>query len=191
MLQQNHDDIDNIWIIIKQVRKKYLSHNDDSECQEYDNQIADDDIKTNIDNVEDNLTTKSMDYDPYDETMDYDPYDENITEDILHAGVEMFTYLNFCPPTKLLQFYKELQLQRSTKDIILAMTNIMKTRRNSEKSTATIIWNKIDQKLKNLKYRIIDSVTLRHKTHSSEFVDCKDKSCSEKIKSLGFICILI
>ena len=94
MLQQNHEDIDNLWIIIKQVGKIYLSYNDDPKCQEYDNQIADDDIKTNIDNVEDNLTKKSM---------DYDPYDENVTEDILHAGVEMFTYLNFCPPTKLLQ----------------------------------------------------------------------------------------
>ena len=63
-------------------------------------------------------------------------------------------------------------------------------RRNAEKSTATIIWSKIDEKLKNLKYRIIDSVTLRQMTHSSEFVDCKDKSCSEEMKSLGFICIL-
>ena len=55
MLQQNHDDIDNLWIIIKQVRKNYLSHNDDPECKKYDNQIAKDDIKTNIDYVEGNL----------------------------------------------------------------------------------------------------------------------------------------
>ena len=180
MLQQNHEDIDNLWIIIKQVGKIYLSYNDDPKCQEYDNQIAEDDIKTNIDNVEKKTTN----------LKDYYYYDENVTKNILQTGAEMFTYLNFCPPKKLLQFYKELLLQRSTKDIILAMTNIMKTRRNSEKSSATIIWNKIDQKLKNLKYRIIDSVTLRHMTNSSEFVDCKDESCSEKMKSLGFICFL-
>ena len=185
MLQQNHDDIDNIWIIIKQVRKNYLSYNDDSECQEYDNQIADDDIKTNIDNVEDNLTTKSMDYDPYYETMDYDPYDENITEDILHAGVEMFTYLNFCPPTKLLQFYKELQLQRSTKDIILAMTNIIKTRRNSEKSTANKIWSETAKKLKHLKYKKYDPVTWRQINHITDPSNCTDQSCSEEIRLLG------
>ena len=103
----------------------------------------------------------------------------------------MFTYLNFCPSKKLIKFYNELLLQGSKKDIILAITNIMKTRMNAEKSSATKIWNKIDKKLKNLKYRIIDSVILRHITHSSESVDCKDKSCREKMKSLGFICSLI
>ena len=182
MLQQNQDGIDNLWIIIKQIRKKYLSHNDDPECDTLIHRITKDDINTNIDNVEENLTTNST---------DYDYYDENITEDILQSGAEMFTYLNFCPPKKLIKFYKELLLKRSTKDIILAMTNIMKTRRNAEKSSAIIIWRKIYEKLRNLKYRIIDSVTLRHKTHSSEFVDCKDKRCNEEIKSIGFRFVLI
>ena len=47
MLQQNQDNIDNIWKIIKQVRKSFLSHGDDTECQNYNNQIAEDDIKAN------------------------------------------------------------------------------------------------------------------------------------------------
>ena len=190
MLQQNHDDIDNIWIIIKKVRKNYLSHSDDPECLEYDNKITLNDIMKNIDKVKEYLRTKSTDYDYYDyDDYDYDSH-ENITEDNLQTGAEMFTYLNFCPP-KLLKFYKELLLQGSTKDIILAMTNTIKMRKNAEKSSATIFWSKIDEKLRNLKYKIIDSVTLRHKEHSSEFVDCKDKSCSEEMKLLGFICILI
>ena len=117
MLHQNYDDIDNLWIIIKQVRKNYLSHKDDPECKDDDNQIAEDDIKTNIDIVEENLTANLTDYDYYDENM----------EDILHEGVEMFTYLSFCPQKKLINFYKELLLQGSTKDILLLMTNIMKT----------------------------------------------------------------
>ena len=147
MLQQNYDDIDNVWKIIKQVRKNYLSHNDDPECRENGNQIAKDDIKTNIDNVEERLTTN---------LTDFNFHDENIKEDILQAGAELFTYLNFCPPKKLLKFYKELLLKRSTKDIILAITNIIKMRRNAEKSTATTIWSKIDKKMINLKYRRID-----------------------------------
>ena len=174
MLQQNQDNIDDIWKIIKQVRKSFLIDGDDIECRNYGYQIAKDHMKTNIDNVEENLSTKSNDS------------HEKITEDILQAGAEMFTYLNFCPPKKLIKLCKELLLQRPMKDIILAMTNIMKMRRNAEKSTATIIWSKIDEKLRYLKYRIIDSVTLRHKTHSSEFEGCKDKSCSEEMKSLGF-----
>ena len=88
MLQQNHDDIDNIWKIIKQFRKSFLSDGDDTECKNYDNQIAEDDITANVDNVEENLSTKSTDYDSH----------ENITEDILQIGAEMFTYLNFSPP---------------------------------------------------------------------------------------------
>ena len=171
MLQQNHDNIDNFWIIIKQVRKNYLSQNDDPECK--NNQIAEDDIKTNIDNIEENLNTNST---------NYDYYDENITEDILQTGAEMFTYVNFCPPKKLLQFYKELLLQGSTKDIILAVTNIMKTRRNAEKVTATKIWSKIEMKLKYLKYNGIDSVKLR----LTDFPTCTEKTCSEKPIALGW-----
>ena len=175
MLQQNQDNIDNIWKIIKQVRKGFFSYGDDTECQNYDNQIAGDDIKTNVDNVEENLITKPTDYDSH----------KNITEDILRAGAEMFTYLTFCPPKKLINFYEELLLQGSTKDIILAMTNTIKMRKNAEKSSATIFWSKIDEKLRNLKYKIIDSVTLRHMEQSSDFEDCKDKSCSKEMKSLG------
>ena len=186
MLQQNHDDIDNIWKIIKQVRKSFLSDGDDTECKNYDNQIAEDDIKANVDNVEENLDTKSTDYDSHD--YDYDDYEhdshENITDDILQIGVEMFTYLNFCPPKKLIKFYKELLLQGSTKEIILAMTNIMKTRRNSEKSTSTKIWSRITKKLKYLKYKKIDLFTLRKINHFTN-PNCSNQSCSEEIESLG------
>ena len=181
MLQQNHDDIDNNWKIIKQVKKSFLISNDNPKCVPSFYPIVEDEIKKNNDNIEEYLTANTADYDSH----------ENIAEDILQAGAEMFTYLNFCPPKKLLKFYKELLLQRSTKDIILAITNIIKKRRNAEKSTATTIWSKIDKKMINLKYRRIDLVTLRHMRHSSEFVDCKNKSCREEMKSLGFKCILI
>ena len=130
--------------------------------------------------IEENLITK---------LTDYDYHDENITEDILQAGAEMFTYLNFCPPKKLMNFYQELLLKRSTKDIILSMTNIMKTRRNAEKSTAEKLLSKIDKKLQNLTYRMIDS--LRQMKHSFEFVNCTGKSCSEELKSPGYICVLM
>ena len=97
----------------------------------------------------------------------------------------MFTYLNFCSLKKLLKFYKDLLLQRSIKDIILAMTNIMKTRTNAEKSTATKIWNKIEKKLKYLKYKKIDSVTLGQMNHFTDFPNCNDQNCSEEINLLG------
>ena len=120
MLQQNHGDIDNIWKIIKQVKKISLIGNVDPKCQESFHLIVEDEIKKNNNNVEEYFTTNSVDYDSH----------ETIAEDILQTGAEMFTYLNFCPP-QLLQFYKKLLLKRSTKDIILAITNVIKTRRNA------------------------------------------------------------
>ena len=174
MLKQNHIDIDNIWKIVKQVRKRFLSDNDDRQCQEDENQIANDDIKTNIDNVKKYLTINATDYESH----------ENVIENILRIGAEIFTYISFCPPKKLIKFYKELLLQGSTKDIILAMTNIMKTRRNSEKSTSTKIWSEMTKKLKNMKYKNIDLVTLRNMNHYTD-LNCTDQSCCEEIKSLG------
>ena len=176
ILQQYHYDIDNLWMKVKQVRNDFLVKNDDPKCLiDQVNKIAEKYIKTNIDRVEIYLTKYSNDSDFY----------ENITEKNLQTGAEMFTYLNFCPPKNLIKFYKELLLLKSPKQIILAMTNIMKTRKNAEKLTATKIWNKIENSLKYLKYRKIDSVTLRQMKHSYEFVNCTDKSCGEESISLG------
>ena len=94
MLKQNHIDIDNIWKIVKQVRKKFLTVIVDTECQDIVNQIASENIKAIIDDVQKYLTINATDYDP----------DENVTENILQIGAEMFTYLNFCPPKKLINF---------------------------------------------------------------------------------------
>ena len=169
MLHKNLNDIDDFWKIIKEVRKEFLRGNTDPKC--YDNKIASTNIQRNIDEVEKNFTTK-----PINQSK------ENITEDILQTGAEMFTYLNFCPP-KLLMFYKKLLLQGSIKDIILAFTNMMKTRRNAEKSLATKLWNKIERKLKHLKYRKIDSLTFKQLDYSQ--ICNKTKVCSEDFESLG------
>ena len=163
-------------MIVRQVRNDFLIKNGDLECHiDWDNKISEEYIKTNIDRVEIYLTKDSNDSDSY----------ENITEKNLQTGAEMFTYLNFCPPKSLIKFYEELLLQKSPKDIILAMTNIMKTRKNAEKLTATKILSKIEYSLKNLKYKKIDSVTLREMKHSIEFVNSTDKIGGEEWIELG------
>ena len=171
---QLYGDIDSAWKIVKQVRKKFLTQIADPECHLTSvNQIGEHYIKTNIDDVENYLTIKPA----YDDNL------ENITAYILKAGAEMFTFLNFCPPETLLKFYKEILLQGSTKDIILGITNIMKTRRNAHKSTATEVWNELNNKLKCLKYKMIESVTLRHNNNS--IGKDSNQSCFEELKSLG------
>ena len=109
-----------------------------------------DNIKTNIDNVEKHLTSK-----PINQNNQY------LKAHILQTGAEMFIYLNFCPP-KLLKFYEDLLVQGSIKDIILAFTNIMKTRRNAEMLSTTKTWNKIREKLKFLKYKQIESFVVKN-----------------------------
>ena len=162
--------------MVRQVRNDFLIKNNNPESSiDLDNKIAEKYIKTNIDRVEIYLTKDSNDYDSY----------ENVTERNLQIGAEMFTFLNFCPPKNLIKFYKELLLQKSPKDIILAMTNIMKTRKNAEKVTATKILIKIENNLKYLKYRKIDSVTLRQMKHSLEFVNSTDKISGEEWIKLG------
>ena len=62
------------------------------------------------------------------------------------------------------------------------MTNIMKTRKNAEKSTATEIWSKIENNMKFLKYKKINSITLRQMNHLTEFANCINQSCSEELE---------
>ena len=113
-------------------------------------------VKKNIDKVENSLKTI---YENASRNCDYFSYSTDISQDILKTGGEMFTFLNFLPP-KLAKFFKELLLQGSTKDILLAVSNIMETRRNAEKISASKLWNKIDEKL-HLKYRKIEHAVLR------------------------------
>ena len=45
LVDENHDDIENIWEQVKQVRKKFLTNNYDPECDGNANTIVEDDIK--------------------------------------------------------------------------------------------------------------------------------------------------
>ena len=63
----------------------------------------------------------------------------------------------------------------------------MKTRRNAEKSTATIIWSEINKKLKYLRYEKIDLLTGRKVKNSSEFYGCIDQNSCENLISLGYV----
>ena len=172
IIHQNPDIIDKVWKIIKKIRKNLLAGNTKCNSKIF-NKILEKDIKTNINNVEKNLKIKPTN------NINY----ENMTKDILQTGAEMFTYLNFCPPRKILNFYKELLFKGTNKDIILAVTNMMKTRRNAEKSASIRIWNQIDKELKHLSYKKIESVAMR-KMNKSEFENCTKQS-SEDFKYLG------
>ena len=114
------------------------------------------------------------------------PYLEFLKDDILQMGAEMYTYLSFCPPIKLVEFYEKLLLEGQTKDIVLGLTNMIKTRRNAERSSAIMVWEKFEKQLKHLKYQKIYSVF--HNEKSSEYQEkCDKQNCLDDLEILGFI----
>ena len=163
--------MDNVWKIIKDLRRNFLTGNRSKECETEDNQISKKERKSNIDHVQEKLKT----------TQIQENVLENVKREILQLGVEMYTYLNFCTP-KIIKFYKELLLQGSTKDIILALTNIMKTKRNAEESTAKKIWKKLKEEFK---FTSKNSKKIRSLTWT-EIQNCT-KNCSEDLKNIGLL----
>ena len=164
------EDLETVWEIVRETRQSFLSEKLESACQEF-NLIAEQDIVENNDQIERKLQLQ----------VNYTLY-ENIPEDILQTGAEMYTYLNYCP-SKIMQFYDHLFLEGSIKHIILAVTNIIKTRRNAERETAMDIWNRIEKEL-TLFYNNIDKVT-RGKFNKAVNMECKNESCDEVVKKLG------
>ena len=174
-LHQNYKDKDNIWKMLKAVRKNYLSRESVPECRIGLNLISESCIK----DILYNLTKKSK---KLQENKSKNYFDYEYT-----YGAKMFIYLSFCPPKKLIKFYRELFVKGSIRDMILALTNIMKTRRNAEKSSATKLWSKLEDKLKFLNYKKLESLTLKTSRHSDSSHGCETKKCSKDFKSLGQI----
>ena len=175
LLPQNYEDEDNIWKMLKAVRKNYLSRESVPECRIGRNLISESCIKEILNNL-----TKKSPYLQKNKAKNY--FDDEYT-----YGAKMFTYLSFCPPKKLIKFYRELFVKGSIRDMILALTNIMKTRRNAEKSSATKLWSKLEDKLKFLNYKKLESLTLKTSRHSDSSHGCETKECRKDFKSLGHI----
>ena len=85
MLDKVHLDQKNVWKIVRQVRKSFLSKNTNPICDIY-SLLTDNHIKDNIETVVENLklnTTYST--------------NKNVSDKILQTAADMFTYLNLCP----------------------------------------------------------------------------------------------
>ena len=71
----------------------------------------------------------------------------------------------------MIKFFKELLLKDSTKNMILGVTNIMKNRKNAEKSSAQKLFQKIGEKLKFLEYHKIDMVSINNYHVHEDFIN--------------------
>ena len=139
-------DLENVWNIVKETRKSFLFEAKEalSACQFNSNPSL---LSPNVIQENQNKVEKELEFNA--KTTLY----ENVSERTLQTAAEMFTYLNQCPQEhKLLSFYKDLFKSASPKDIILALTSVMKTTNNLEKEKSVNIFRKVMESINLLNY---------------------------------------
>ena len=104
----------------------------------------------------------------------------NMTERRLETAARMFTYLNICPDNLIL-FYRNLLKNSSAKQILLALTNIMKTSKNARKQIAAKIWIKFTEHFQTLYFDKIGSITSWN--YGEQLQELKNKS--KNLNKLG------
>ena len=72
-------------------------------------------------------------------------------------------------------------MKDSTKNMILGVTNIMKNRKNAEKSSAQKLFQKIGEKLKFLEYHKIDMVSINNYHVHEDFINYTNQSNFEAL----------
>ena len=150
-----------------------LSRPDDTICNKYTQLLSKDLIKTSNDKIMKKLNV----------TVSYAPLSE-VNEEILKSTGRIFAYLNFCLPqrVKIIQYFKELLLEGSVKEILLGTSNVLKTKRNAEKEIAIVIWNKLEKDF-NLKHNSI-AILASMKQESENFTH-ENLTINGKLAFLG------
>ena len=103
MLDMTKLDPENVWKIVKNIRISLLSEHTNLDC--YIPMLSDEIIQGNINQVatELNLNTSSTP-------------NKNVSNSILQTGVEIFTYLNYCP--KLFFYYMQIYYKMELLEIL-------------------------------------------------------------------------
>ena len=158
MLAKNKLNQENIWKVIRQIRKSFLSFDFNPSC-DIGNPLLfhNNHIKKNIKTVGEKLKVNTT-------------YSRNkeVSEIILQTAADMFTYLNFCPSAEartLSNFLQDLLTSRSAKNILLALTSMMKRSVNAEKESSTKIFTKAMELFKLSTYRDIEVITKEKKIY--------------------------
>ena len=169
MLDKTKLDVESAWKIVKKTRKSFLSEHTDPECQAENIILSDDYIKENINTIEENLKLQL--------NITSTPY-VNISVETLQSAVQMYTYLNYCPP-KHSDFLKSSIKLESPKNILFALISIIKTTKNADKRSAAIILAKAMELFKLENYKNIDAIT-----REDAFENCRNitKSCNENLQ---------
>ena len=146
------------WKIVKDTRKLFLKTSQSClECdciyQNYDIQkiISLNDIRNNNLILEQNFGINSSYNFVYE-----------VNESTLLLAANLFTYMNYCPPSILL-FYENNILHSSLSSMILAFTSIMKTSYDPIQSTSLKIWLKFKELLEKQSPSIKENMETQYK----------------------------
>ena len=146
MLDRVQLDQENVRKIVRQIRISFLYQLKDPKCQNSDTLLSDGNIKDNIDVVEEKLKLN----------VGINP-NTNVSDETLQFAANLFTYLKYCP-TK--DFYVLSVIKsESAKNILLALTSMMKTSQNAGKKSITKIFTKVMEIFKFSSYKGIDEIT--------------------------------
>ena len=180
MLDTTELDLEQVWNLLKEIRKSFLSKSKqktwkDHFCGPRDKLLLGDYITINVKSFAERLKLNTS-----------DRQNRNVSYKTLETAGEMFTYLNYCPP-ELELFTTYILGNGSPKDMILALTHFMKTSQNSEKESTRRILLRVMEALDLHTYEKIQMVTKGKCYINNTFVKCtKNRNLSEEdIRLLG------
>ena len=175
MLHESQLDNGILWNIVKKTRHFYLSQYIEPKCDNVNALLGVDEITDNIDSVEKELELNSS----------YIPSDSVSYETIQTAG-EMFVFLNYCPPTLVLEI-SHLFKTRTPNEMILALTSIKKHFKQSVKDSGRKILSKVMESFQLEQYQKIQIITKGICNNNGTFENCTSRKhfTDEDLKFLG------
>ena len=169
---------ENIWKVVKEIRKSFLQNL--GEYNTYtcilENKAIFEiyEIYKNIKSMEKKLDLKST-------TI----ANERTSKVSLKTAAEMFTYLNYCPPHKLIMVYKHLFTTATPKDILTAIASIIRVSQNAAKESSLIIFSKVLERFELVSEKI-QIITKGKCFNNGIFDNCRTKDVGkEHLKILG------
>ena len=178
MLELSKIDHDKIWEIVKETRKLCVSENE-SQCYYGNSRLSNFDLRYNVLSVLEEVGFNKT----------FPTHYKNVSAKTLENAGKMFTYLNSCPPIKVHDFYRDLFETATSKEIMLALINILKTSQNYEKKSVHQIFKKFMGIMNLTQYENIQILTKGKCFDGSIFGNCRkttDMKKEGKTKEIGF-----
>lgn len=174
ILYTAEEEKENIWKIIRKIRKNYLLAYVEVEklqwgkrCDDFIPKFL---VQDHMDKIEKDLNMNiSINL------------HENIEKETLDLAAQMFIYINFCPDENYLLFLKDLFKKDSLQNMLLSLSSIKKTTQNAVKKSSSLILNMLLRKFSLCHFKRINELTLVNILQSSQSCEMKLKDNSSGI----------